>query len=164
MSFTNRMRRTLGKAEPLPPTLRRRAVAFAIRRTIPFVGTAGIDILEVEPGRVVLRLANRRGVRNHIGGVHAAAMALLAETASGLVLGMNVRDSALPVLREMNIAYVARASGGLEAVATLDEVARAAIQGTDRGDLAVPVTVTDSAGESPVECVMRWAWRPRRQG
>ncbi|MEJ2514919.1 MAG: DUF4442 domain-containing protein [Gammaproteobacteria bacterium] len=162
MTFTNRMRRTLGKAASLPPTLRQRAVAFAIRRTIPFVGTAGIDILEVEPDRVVLQLANRRGVRNHIGGVHAAAMALLAETASGLVLGMNVRDSAVPVLREMNMSYVARATGGLQAVATLDETARRSVQESDRGDLQVPVFVTDAAGQAPVECLMSWAWRPGR--
>ena len=121
-----------------------------------------LDILEVEPDRVVLQLANRRGVRNHIGGVHAAAMALLAETASGLVLGMNVRDSAVPVLREMNMSYVARATGGLQAVATLDETARRSVQESDRGDLQVPVFVTDAAGQAPVECLMSWAWRPGR--
>jgi acyl-coenzyme A thioesterase PaaI-like protein len=162
MSFTNSMRRTLAKADPLPEALRRRAVAFAIRRTIPFVGTAGVDILEISPGRVELVLVNRRPVQNHIGGVHAAATALLAETASGLVLGMNIKDSAVPVLREMRIEYVRRAHGSLRAVGTLDAAAQAAVQGTDSGDLDVPVTVTDEAGEHPVECVMRWAWRPKR--
>jgi len=162
MSFTNRMRRTLAKTDPLPEVLRRRAVSFAIRRTIPFVGTAGVDLLEVSPEKVELAIVNRRAVQNHIGGVHAAATALLAETASGLVLGMNVRDSAVPVLREMRIAYVRRSSGGLRAVGTLDAAARAAVQGADSGDLDVPVTVTDEAGEHPVECVMRWAWRPKR--
>ena len=162
MSFSNRMRRTLARTDPLPESLRRRAVSFAIRRTIPFVGTAGVDILEISPERVELALGNRRPVQNHIRGVHAAATALAAETASGLVLGMNVSDSAVPVLREMRIAYVRRASGSLRAVATLDAAARAAVQASDSGDLDVPITVTDEAGEQPVECVMRWAWRPKR--
>ena len=162
MSFSNRMRRTLARADSLPETLRRRAVSFAIRRTIPFVGTAGVGILEGSPGCVELALGNRRSVQNHIGGVHAAATALLAETASGLVLGMNIRDSAVPVLREMRIGYVRRANGGLRAVGTLDAAARAAVQSADSGDLDVPVMVTDEAGEHPVECVMRWAWRPKR--
>jgi len=162
MRFSNRMRRTLARADPLPETLRRRAVSFAIRRTIPFVGTAGVDILDISPGRVELALGNRRSVQNHIGGVHAAATALLAETGSGLVLGMNLRDSAVPVLREMRIGYVRRASGGLRAVGTLDAAARAAVQGADSDDLDVPITVTDEAGEQPVDCVMRWAWRPKR--
>jgi acyl-coenzyme A thioesterase PaaI-like protein len=162
MSFSNRMRRTLAKADPLPDTLRRRAVSIAIRRTIPFVGTAGVDILEVTPTRVSLALENRRGVRNHIGGVHAAATALLAETASGLVLGMNVPDSAVPVLRQMRISYVRRASGGVRAVASLDDAVVRTIQDSDSGDIDVPVVVTDAEGAMPVECVMQWAWRPKR--
>ena len=35
-------------------------------------------------------------VQNHIKGVHACAMALLAESATGAVFGMNVPDSAIP--------------------------------------------------------------------
>ena len=126
------------------------------------MGTVGVDILEVSPGQVELALGNRRPVQNHIGSVHAAATALLAETASGLVLGMNLRDSAVPVLREMRIEYVRRASGALRAVAILDADEQTTVQGADSGDLDVPVIVTDEAGERPVECVMRWAWRPKR--
>ena len=136
MSFSNRMRRTLGKADSLPPVLRRRAVSFAVRRTIPFVGTAGVDILEVGPTRVELALVNRRGVQNHIGGVHAAATALIAETASGLVLGMNVPDSAVPVLREMRINYLRRASEGEKDNAPLLELLGRVLEKLERTDEA----------------------------
>lgn len=40
--------------------------------------------------RGVFSLANRRRFGNHIGGLHAATMALLAETATGIVAGMTV--------------------------------------------------------------------------
>ena len=162
MTFTNRMRRTLGRADSLPALLRPKAVSLAIRRAIPFVGTAGVDVLEVSPTRVELALANRRRVRNHIGGVHAAASALLAETASGLVVGMNVPDDAVPVLREMRIRYVRRAEGGLRASARLEPRQAESIQDSLSGDVEVPVMLTDAAGAQPVECVMTWAWRPKR--
>ena len=48
------------------------------------------------------------------------------------------------------------------AVASLDESTAGGIQGSDSGDLDVPVVVTDAEGVVPVECVMQWAWRPRR--
>ena len=41
-------------------------------------------------------IAHRRKVQNHIGGVHATATALLAETATGMVVGMNLPDEKLP--------------------------------------------------------------------
>ena len=61
-------------------------------------GHAGIQVLELRPERVHLRLENRRQVRNHIGGVHAAAMALLAESATGYIVGLSLPAGKTPVI------------------------------------------------------------------
>jgi hypothetical protein len=58
---------------------------------VKMAGAAGIVIDKLDVDESILRLRNRRRVQNHIGGVHAAATALLAESATGAVFAMNVR-------------------------------------------------------------------------
>lgn len=159
----NRLARVVAGIERLPAPLRPRALSWAFGSQVRFVATAGIRIECLEAGRAVMHLANRRKVQNHIGGVHAAAMALLAETATGAVLGMNVPDTHLPLLKTMHVDYLRRAQGGLTAVATLDESMRRRIVSEDRGELVVPCTVTDESGAEPIACAMTWAWVPKRR-
>ncbi len=87
-------------------------------------------------------------------------MNLLAAPATGMVVGMNVRDDCLPLAKELSMAFKKRATGGLKAVATLTAEQRAAMLASDKGEVQVKVTVTDEAGVEPVECVFTWAWVP----
>lgn len=162
MAFSNRTRRTLARLDAVPAPLRSRVRSFVIGRTIRFVGTAGLSIDEIGDRRVVVSVPNRASVQNHIGTVHAAAMALLAETATGLAVGLNVHDGAVPVLKSMQIDYVRRASGGLTAVAELPDADAQRLRTELRGEVVVPVAVTDANGETPIQCAMTWAWTPRR--
>lgn len=158
----NRLQRHLSQLERLGPLagfMRQRI----LRRAIPFTGTAGLEFLELSSDRVVLALPNRRRVQNHIRGVHAAATALLAETASGLALGMHLPDDRLPLLKSMEIRYVRRANGGLIATAELPSAAIERICREEKGDVEIPVDVRDADNEQPVECVMTWAWVPRKR-
>jgi uncharacterized protein (TIGR00369 family) len=82
---------------------------------VKLVGTAGLRIEALTGEHCVATLANNARVRNHIGGVHAAAMALLAETVTGFVVGMNVPDDRVPVIKSMHVDYTKRAKGGLRA-------------------------------------------------
>jgi hypothetical protein len=101
-------------------------------------------------------------VQNHIGGVHASAMNLLAETATGMVVGMNVRDDCLPLAKRLSMAFVKRATGALTAVATLTPEQQQALRDSDKGEVTVQVVVTDEAGIEPVQCEFVWAWVPAR--
>ncbi|KYF93618.1 MULTISPECIES: hotdog fold domain-containing protein [unclassified Sorangium] len=154
----NFIARALAPLQVLPPFLRSRAQTVLFQRMVPFTGTAGIQFEEVGPDRVALRLANGRRVHNHIGGVHAAAAGLLAETATGFVVAVNLPDDKLPLLRSMKVDYTRRARGGLRAVATLSPEQRQAFLDQPKGDVAVAVTVTDEGGASPMECEFVWAW------
>ncbi len=71
-----------------------------LRRAVPFTGAAGLGLVEMTTGRVEIGIRNEKKVQNHIGGVHASAMNLLAETATGMVVGMNVRDDCIPLAKE----------------------------------------------------------------
>jgi acyl-coenzyme A thioesterase PaaI-like protein len=156
----NRMQRQLGRLNEVPAFLRPWAQSLVLRRAVPFTGTAGLDFVTLTPGQVEISIPNHKRVQNHIGGVHASAMNLLAETATGMVVGMNVRDDCVPLAKELKMAFRKRATGSLRAVATLTDEQRAAMQGSDKGEVKVSVTVTDEAGVNPVECEFIWAWIP----
>jgi len=110
-SFDNRLRRTLRPLARWRAAVGEPLRSLLIGRTIPLVGTASLRIERLDEDEVVVFLANRRHVRNHIGTLHAAAMALVAETASGLALGMHVRDDAVPVIQRMAVKFDKRAQG-----------------------------------------------------
>ena len=163
MTARNVLSRAVAKVSSLPPSLRGHLITALFTRQVRFAGTGGVRFLELAEGRAVLDLRNRRKVRNHIGGVHAAAMALLAETATGAVLGMTIPDTHLPLLKSMKVDYVRRARGGLRAEATLPPEMRQRVLTEEKGDFAVPIRVTDEDGEEPIRCEMVWAWVPRKK-
>ena len=156
----NRLARTLGQLDRVPAFARPWARNLVLRRAVPFTGTAGLQYVEMTPQRVEIAVANQRRVQNHIHGVHAAAMTLLAETATGMVVGMNVRDDCLPLAKELRVAFKRRAQGALRAVATLTDEQRVLMQQSDKGEVTVAVQVSDESGAQPIECEFIWAWVP----
>ena len=160
---SNQMSRLIGKLQALPPGLQPMAQTFLLGKGVPFLGTAGMQFEQVTPQRVVVSVANKRKVQNHIKGIHAAAMALLAETATGFVVGMNLPDSKLPLLKSMKIDYVRRSTGDMRAVAELTPQQIQSIVNDDKGEVVVKVMVTDAANVQPVECEMTWAWVPKKR-
>jgi acyl-coenzyme A thioesterase PaaI-like protein len=159
----SQLARTVSKLDRLPTMLRGFVRDRVLGRAVPLVGTARLHFAELSAERVVIHIANRRSVQNHIGGVHAAAMALLAETASGFCVGMHLPDDRLPLIKRMEVDFLRRTKGALRAEAWLTPGAIAQILAQAKGELEVPVTLTDESGESPVACRMLWAWIPRRR-
>ena len=130
---------------------------------VRFAGTANVRIQKLSSDEVRMSLANRRRVRNHIDGMHAAAMALLAESASGCMVGMNLPDHKLPLIKHLKVDYLRRASGGLRAIATLTEAQRRAMVEEDKGEALVQVTMIDDAGGEPIRCEMHWVWVTKKK-
>lgn len=161
--FSNRLSRTVNKLDKLPAPCRRAARSLAFGRAVPFVGTAGLSIDEMTPEKLVVSTRNRKKVQNHIGGVHAAAMALLAETATGLLVGLNVPDTAVPLIKTMKVDYKKRSQGGMVATATLTPEQIERIRTTPKGDVTVTVSVVDESGNEPIQCEMIWAWVPKKR-
>lgn len=163
MSFSNNISRAIKPFEKLPDSLRIRAVSLIFGNVVPFVGTSGLRYEELTHNRVVVSVRNRRKVQNHIKSVHAAAMALLAETASGFVVGMNLPDDRIPLIKTLHVDYTRRSSGDLRAVATLTDADIARIRSEPKGEVLVPVTLTDATGQEPVQCQMIWAWTSKKK-
>ena len=156
----NRLERQLERLQEVPVFARPWFRSVVMRRAVPFTGTAGLDFLQMTTSSVEIGIRNEKKVQNHIGGIHASAMNLLAETATGMVVGMNVRDDCIPLAKELKMAFKKRATGAMRAVATLTDEQRALMRASDKGEVKVAVTVTDEAGEQPVECEFVWAWVP----
>ena len=146
----------------LPKSLRRPLITSIFGFAVRFAGTGGVRFERLDEIRAVLHMRNRRKVRNHIGGIHAAAMALLAESATGAVFGLNLPAGKLPLLKTMHVDYLRRANGDLRAEATLEIEQRLLMQNEERGEVTVAVKVTDANGEEPIACRMTWAWIPEK--
>jgi len=163
-SKPNQLSRTVAKFQGLPGKLSPWLTSFILGNVVPLVGTASLRFEEISSERVVVSIRNRRKVQNHIKGVHAAAMALLAETATGFCVGMNVPDDKLPLIKTLKVDYLKRSVGDMKAVAELrpDQIQQILTQ--DKGEVTVPVRITDESGQEPIQCEMVWAWVPKKRG
>jgi len=147
-----------------PSPLRRPLVTKAVGEVIPFVGTAGGFVEAYTPRRVVVRLDNETRLQNHLGGLHAAALALLAETATGLVVALNVPDGSTPLLRAMNVSFNEFARDAVQAEATLTDEEGAQIQSRPLGQIEVDVTLAEPGVDTTlVSGTLTWAWVPEER-
>lgn len=158
MSTHNPLRHFVDKVTLYPQWLSRWLITQMFRYKVKLAGTAGIEILQTDGKSVTYRQKNRRKVQNHIGSVHAAAMALLAESCTGFIVGINLPGDKLPLIKSMKLNYVKRATGDLTAVASLTDEQIALMQTSDKGEVNVKVQVSDAKGIEPVICEMIWAW------
>lgn len=155
---TNRLSKLVKASSKLPKAIQSTLLSKTFGRIVPMVGSAKIRYIEVTASKVEVTLANHKSVQNHIGQVHACAMALLAETATGFVTAMNVPDSAIVLIKTIKIDYKRPTKGAMRAVATLTEEQRQLMQNSEKGETLVQVTVTDESNEVPIQCEMLWAW------
>ena len=159
--MSNQLKRVVESSKWLPANVRATVVSKILGKVVPYVGTSGLLYEEISSERVIVSIRNQHKVQNHIKNVHAAAMALLAETATGFVVGINLPDDKLPLIKSLKVDFYKRTQGDMRAVATLtpEDVARIATE--PKGELWVPVTVTDESGNEPIKCEMLWAWIPK---
>ena len=63
----------------------------------------------------------------------------------------------------MKIEYQRRMQGSLTAIAKITEAQRQAILQQEKGDMIIPVEITDESNEQPIVCHMDWAWVKKRR-
>jgi acyl-coenzyme A thioesterase PaaI-like protein len=158
----NRLQKSIEHLQKYPAFLRSFLLDFAIGHTVKLVGTTGIHFEKTTLNEVIAIVKNRTRNRNHIGQVHAAAMILAAETATGIVVGMNIPDHKVPLIKAIKTDFVRRSKGAIRAVATLTDAQIALIQTQDKGETLVNVVVTDETGTENIKCEMLWAWTVKK--
>lgn len=132
-----------------------RAVCFKA----PYFASISPLFLELETGRAVVRLRNRRKVQNHLGTVHAIAMANLAELAAGTMMEASIPAEQRWIPRGMTIEYLARAASDLTAIATLPAVVYGPAQ-----DIDVSISVRDDQDQEVSRAIVPMYVSPRSAG
>jgi acyl-coenzyme A thioesterase PaaI-like protein len=143
-------------------------VGSAMQQSVPWVRTVGVEFGETTPERAVVHLPDADGMRNHVGGPHAAVIFGLGETASGAVVlaafGATM-EKATPLVVRSEIHYVKLARGRLTAQAVLGRPAADVLAELDEGhrpEFAVEVGVTDESGRETTRMTVVWTLRPHR--
>ncbi|MGE0527049.1 MAG: hotdog fold domain-containing protein [Bdellovibrionales bacterium] len=108
----------------------------------PYFSSIHPTFTELSPGRGEAAFKNRRKVRNHLGGVHAIAMANLCEFVAGVTLEVTLPSSHRWIPKSMKINYLAQATTDVRARASIDLGDL-----PDKGIQNVCVEVTDAAGK-----------------
>lgn len=128
--------------------------SLMLGRMVPYTGALGARVEELEPGYARVTLRDRRGVRNHLGSVHAIALANLAEVTSGLAMLTSLPDDARGIVVHIGIEYLKKARGLLTA-----ECRCAAPSGVEEV-VVLTAEVKNLAQEVVARAEVRWLIRP----
>lgn len=144
-------------------------IRTAMPQLVPFVATLGLEYLELDAERAVLRLRDEPSFHNHVGGLHAGAMFTLAESASGAIVIASfgdLLDRVTPLAASAQITYRRLARGPVTAEARLERAAAEVRAELDRTGATVqfPVSVVlrTEDGTTTGETTVSWALRPNR--
>jgi acyl-coenzyme A thioesterase PaaI-like protein len=136
---------------------------------VPFVKTLGLEYLEVDSDRAVLRLADDPAFHNHLGGPHAGAIFTLAESASGALVIAAFEDllpRVTPLAAGAEITYSKVQKGPVTAAAEFGRPAaevRAELDETGATvQFPVEVTMRNADGVQTSAMTIAWALRPHR--
>ena len=127
----------------------------------PYFGSIRPCFVDLRAGLAEARMRKRRAVQNHIGTVHAIAMANLCELVAGTMIEVTLPSSMRWIPKGMKIEYRGKAATDLRARAQLDPLP----QFDGAMDVVVPVDVLDTADNVVVhaDIVMWVSPRPPRR-
>ena len=122
-----------------------------VGRMAPYTGTMKALVLELEPGRAVVQLRDRKAVRNHLRSIHAIALANLGELSSGLAAAAAMPPGVRGIPTAITIEYLRKARGTLTAsgIADIPEI-------SEPTTADVHADIRDAAGETVATVRVRW--------
>lgn len=109
----NKTARLLDKFKRLPMGLWLFSRALCFKA--PYFSTIRPTFTHLEPGFGEARMRKRRAVENHLGTVHAIAMANLCELVAGTTLEVTIPNTHRWIPKSMKINYVAKATTDVRA-------------------------------------------------
>jgi len=127
--------------------------------SVPYTGALRARVLELESGSVTVEVRERRGIRNHLGSVHAVALANLGELASGLAVLSRLPPSARGIVTGLSVEFLKKARGRLVARSrsTPPPV-------TEPVEHEVVATITDEDGDVVARVTASWRLAPALPG
>ena len=158
----NHFSKVLSVLDKFPAPVKNQLVGFAFGRYTRYFRTNKLRVKGIDSNQVTLTLANHALVRNHIGGIHAVAVTLACEYASGLLVGQHVPDSSIVVVKSIHVDLHKPIQGAVQATATITDDQIQAIRFDAKGNIEIHVTEVDEASATPITGTMTMAWFPKK--
>lgn len=110
---------------------------------VPYTGTIGANIVSLRPGHCKSTLLDRRGVRNHLGSVHALALGNLGEMTLGLAMTALQPKNGRFIPIRLEMTYLKKARGLLTC-----EVDLPYVDWPDQAEWEGEALIKDDTGET----------------
>lgn len=107
----------------------------------PYFASVRPVFIQLEPGFARARIKKRRAVTNHLGTVHAIAIANLCEFVGGTLMEISISREMRWIPRGMNIRYLGLAKTNLIAECKIDDW-----NWREQQDVLLKITVCDESG------------------
>lgn len=129
----------------------KRVFSRMVGRMAPYTGTIDAKVVELRAGFARAELEDRRAVRNHLGSVHAIALANFGEVVSGVGMLYSLPTGMRGILTGLEVSYLKKARGLLSATVEFEP-----IESRERRQMVFDVEIRDPAGQ--VCCTVRPHW------
>jgi acyl-coenzyme A thioesterase PaaI-like protein len=131
----------------------KRLFAWLLGRAVPYSGSVRPYVVELSPGHARVEIVDRRAIRQHLGSVHAIALANVGELASGLAMTAGLPPTVRGIVTGLSIEFRKKARGRL--TTTSDVTIPSTVPGPV--EHVVEAVTTDESGD--VVAVTRVTWR-----
>ena len=130
---------------------------LAVRFTIPYTGSVSPRVEVLEPGYARISIRQRRRLEQHLGSIHAIALANVAEFASGAAMSTALPPGYRGIVTKMRLEYFKKARGTVtaEARTQLPDL-------STEGEHDFVAEVKDEAGAVVCKAVVTWRLGPAR--
>lgn len=144
-----------------PTSFNLMALDKVLRVGIPFNAPHGLKIKTLNKDAVIVALPNRKLNHNHLGGIHACAMATVGEYCAGLSLLASFGISKYRlIMSEMNVTYSYQGRVDLEGICSPHQIDVEAIRDglEDQGKYSQKLitTIRDLNGKEVAEVTTVW--------
>ncbi|MDA1082107.1 MAG: hotdog fold domain-containing protein [Gemmatimonadetes bacterium] len=141
--------------EPLPGG--RWMFGLAIKAMIPYTGSVSPHVEVLEPGYARISIRQRRRLQQHLGSIHAIALANVAEFASGAAMSTAMPAGYRGIVTKLQIEYLKKARGVVTAEA------RTALPDLSvEADHDFTASIRDEAGDLVARATVTWRLGPSR--
>lgn len=132
--------------------LGKKLFSLFIRFYVPYTGSVRPEVVELSRGKAVVRIKDRRRVRNHLKSVHAIALMNVGEFSTGLALIATLPENFRCILTHIEMDYFKKARGILTSTCLLSTT-----QFEDKQKVTLESKVTNEQNE--IVCAAKTVWQ-----
>ena len=145
------------------PLVGDRLFSFAFSQVAPYFWTIRPRFTVIEPNHAEVVIPKRRGVKNHIGTVHAIALCNGLEAAMGVLAEASIQSDKRWIPKGMEVSYTAKATTDITCIAETDPEQWTGEALSDQGgDVGVRVKGVRTDGTVVIEGVIRLWVTPKK--